>query len=297
MTNGTLMWTFGNGDTPGNSTNMGYNGPWGLYPVHIAKFAAGVVYVYSGEHSPTNPLYSGELTRALNATTGELIWSLLDWSGCGLGNSMQSFPIADGYGAFYNCYDAQVYVVGKGPTKLTVSAPNTASSVDTPIIIRGTVTDIAAGTRQNEQAAKFPNGVPAVSDESMSDFMAYVYEDQPRPSNIVGVPVSIDVVDSNGNYRNIGSATSDASGLFSFTWMPDITGDYTIYASFAGSAAYYGSSAETSYHAVESSPTPAPTAQPVQSVADLYFVPAIAGLLVAIIAVGLVTVLVLRKRP
>ena len=203
MTDGKLLWSYGNGDTPDNSTNMGLNGPWGLYPQHIAVFAAGVVYTFSGEHSPTNPLYSGELTRALNATTGELLWSLLDWSGCGLGNSMQSFPVADGYAAMYNCYDGQIYVVGRGPSRVTVDAPNTAVSVGVPVVVRGMVTDISAGTLQDQPSKNFPNGVPVVSDESMSDFMATVYEDQPMPSNVVGVPIVIDVLDSNGNYRNI----------------------------------------------------------------------------------------------
>jgi len=297
MLNGTLLWTYGNGGV-GNSTNMAENGPWGLQPLHIAVFAAGVVYTFAGEHSPTNPLYSGELTRALNATTGEEIWTLPDWSGCGLGNSMQSFPVADGYGVMYNCYDGQIYVVGKGPSQLTVTAPNTATSVGTPITIRGTVIDISAGTQQNQPAANFPNGVPVVSDANMSAFMAAVYEDQVMPSNVIGVPVSIDVRDSNGNYRQIGTATSDASGMFSLTWMPDIPGDFTVFATFAGSNAYFGSSAETSLTATSAPATPAPTAAPIQSAADMYFVPAIAGLFVLIIVVAVVlALLMLRKRP
>ena len=298
MLDGSLQWTFGNGDAPGNSTNMANNGPWGLYPLHVAAFADGIVYTFSGEHSPTNPLYSGELTRALNATTGELLWTLLDWSGCGLGNSMQSFPVADGYGAMYNCYDGQIYVVGKGPSQLTVTAPNTATTVGTPLVIRGTITDISAGTKQNEQASRFPNGVPVVSDANMGDFMAYVYEDQLKPSDVIGVPVSIAVRDSNGNFRNVGTTTSDASGMFSLTWMPDISGDFVVFASFAGSKAYFGSSAETSFTAISEHATPAPTATPVQSSADMYFVPAVVGIIVAmIIGFALLALLLLKKRP
>jgi hypothetical protein len=296
MLNGSLLWTYGNGGV-GNSTNMGKNGPWGLQPLHVAVFAAGVVYTFSGEHSPTNPLYNGELTRAINATTGEEIWTLLDWSGCGLGNSMQSFPIADGYGVMYNCYDSQLYCVGKGPSQVTVTAPNVAASVDTPVVIRGTVTDISAGVKQNEQATRFPNGVPCVSDESMSAWMPYVYENQVMPINVTGVPVSIYVLDSNNNYRQIGTATSDASGMFTYTWTPDIPGDFTIIATFAGSQGYYGSSAETSFHAMaEPEATPAPTPMP-QSAADVYFVPAVIGIIVAIVVVGAVLFLMLRKRP
>jgi predicted lipid-binding transport protein (Tim44 family) len=70
-----------------------------------------------------------------------------------------------------------------------------------------------------------------------------------------------------------------------------------VVASFAGTESYYPSSAETSFTATEPAPTatPAPTAAPTMS--DQYFAPAIAGLFVAIIVVGLLIILVLRKRP
>lgn len=298
MLDGSLIWEYGNGNTAGNSTNMEDNGPWGLYPTHISTFAAGVLYTFSGEHSPTNPLYNGELTRALNATTGEELWTLLDWSGCGLGNSMQSFPIADGYGTFYNCYDSQIYTVGRGPSQTSVSAPNLAATVGVPVTIRGTVLDISAGTNQNEQAARYPNGVPAVSDESMSAFMAAVYEDQVMPSDLVGVPVTVYVQDANGNYRQIGQTTTDASGMYSVSWAPDISGEYMVYATFQGTKGYFGSSAETSFYAMDAA-TPAPTPVAVANyatTADLmvYIVGAAIAIIIAIVVVGL---LILRRRP
>jgi hypothetical protein len=294
MLNGTLLWTYGNGGE-GNSTNMEDNGPWGLYPTHATVFVAGVLYTFSGEHSPSNPLYNGELTRALNATTGEEIWTLLAWSGCGLGNSMQSFPVADGYGVMYNCYDGQIYTVGKGPSQLTVTAPNTATTVGTPVVIRGTVMDISAGTKQSEQAARFPNGVPAVSDAIMSAFMAAVYEDQAMPINVIGVPVTISVLDSNDNFREIGTATSDASGMFSLTWTPDIVGDFTVYATFAGSNAYFGSSAETSFYASAAPPATPPPQYPVPIDYTMSIIGAAIAVIIAVVIVGLV--LLLRKRP
>jgi hypothetical protein len=128
--------------------------------------------------------------------------------------------------------------------------------------------------------------------------MAYVYMQKPRPTNATGVPVSIDVIDSNGNYRNIGTTTSDASGMFTLTWMPDIPGNYTVIATFAGSDSYWGSSSETSFvttaaPAATAAPTPTPT-----SVADMYFVPAVAAIIIVIIIVGAVlALLMLRKRP
>jgi hypothetical protein len=79
---------------------------------------------------------------------------------------------------------------------------------------------------------------------------------QPFPANATGVPVEIDVLDSNGNYRNIGIATSDLSGKFSFTWTPDIQGDFTVIASFHGSIVLSCSEAFTAS-------APAPTAAPI----------------------------------
>src|SRR5512147_2805688 len=111
------------------------------------------------------------------------------------------------------------------------------------VVIRGTITDIAAGTKQNEQAARFPNGVPAVSDDSMSAWMEYVYMQKPKPTNTTGVPITLDVVDDNGNYRNIGSTVSDDRGFFTFTWQPDIPSSYKLIASFTGSESYWPSSA------------------------------------------------------
>ncbi len=117
-----------------------------------------------------------------------------------------------------------------------------------------------------------------------------------RPSNTTGVPITLSVVDANGNFREIGTTTSN-DGFFSLNWKPDIAGAYTVYASFTGSESYYPTHAVTAFAVDPAHPTEAPTATPNNdSAADLYFVPAIAGLFVAIIVVGLLTILVLRKR-
>jgi hypothetical protein len=132
----------------------------------------------------------------------------------------------------------------------------------------------------------------------MSDWMQYVYMQGERPTNAIGVTVTLDVLDANGNYRNIGETTSDANGFFSFEWQPDIPGKYTVYATFQGSESYWPSHAETAFTVSEPAPTQAPTPSPAQSVADMYFVPAIAGIIVAIVIVGaILALLLLRKRP
>ena len=289
---GEQLWSYGNGG-PGNSTNSGFAVP-GNYPTSINAIANGVLYTVTTEHTIQTPIYKGALCRAINATTGEEIWTLS--SNVAEFNNM-NYAIADGFAAWFNSYDNQIYSVGRGPSETTISASPKVTTLGNSVLIEGTVIDTAAGTKQNEQSARFPNGVPAVSDESMSDWMRYVYMQGPRPATATGVPVTISVVDSNGNYREIGSTTSDADGFFSFNWIPDIEGKYTVYASFSGSEAYWPSHAVTAFSVDPAAPTPAPTDAPAESVADMYFVPAIAGIFVLLIIVlVLVVFMMLRKR-
>jgi hypothetical protein len=128
--------------------------------------------------------------------------------------------------------------------------------------------------------------------------MLYVYKQHPVPANASGVEVVLSVLDSNNNFREIGRATSDLDGYYSFKWTPDIPGMFTVYASFPGSNAYYGSYAKTSFavdQAPAASPTPTPT--PV-SMAEQYFLPMSIGMIIAIIVViALLAVMLLRKRP
>lgn len=294
-TTGNVVWSYGGGGE-GNSTNSGTETSWGHYPTFIGSICDDKVYVYSNEHSPNTPLYRDEKIRCLNATTGEELWIMDSWASVG-GFADFGFPTADGQIAYLNAYDMKVYSIGKGPSGITVTAPDVATTTGTPIVIRGNVYDISAGTAQNEQAARFPSGVPAVSDESQSTWMEYVYMQKPKPTDVTGVTVNLNVIDSNGNYRTIGTATSDSSGMFTYAWAPDIEGSYTLIATFAGSNSYYGSSAETSFYAIApaATATPQPTAAP--STADLYFLPAIIGLFVAMIIGFLLVILLLRKRP
>jgi outer membrane protein assembly factor BamB len=295
MTNGTLLWTYGKGGL-GNSTSSGDETPWGNYPTHAAAFADGIIYTMSGEHSPNTPLYKGYRARALDAFTGQELWTLQDWGASGLGTSLAPVAIADGYMAFANAYDGRVYTVGKGPSQMTVTAPDTASPLGASITIKGTINDISAGTKQDEQAARFPNGVAVVSDASQSAWMEYVYMQQPRPTT-TGVTVTLSVVDANGNYRDIGTTTSN-NGFFTYNWKPDITGTYTVYASFAGSESYYPSNAVTSFSVDPAATTPAPTnTQPqfdsiTQSLQNTIIIAAVA----IIIAIAIVGILTLRKR-
>jgi hypothetical protein len=197
-----------------------------------------------------------------------------------------------------NAYDNQIYAYGKGPTATTVTVPNIGVTTATPITISGTVLDISAGTKQQAPAMNFPYGVPAVSDASQTDWMKYIYMQQPCPNNVTGVPVSISVLDSNGNYREIGSTTSDGSGTYSFVWTPDIEGSFSVIANFAGSESYYPSNAEAHFFA-SASATVAPTpATQTSSTADTYFVPAVAAIIIVLIIIlVMLGMLLFRKRP
>jgi outer membrane protein assembly factor BamB len=289
---GQVEWTYGNGGE-GNCTDSGLEVP-GPYPTFINAIGNGVVYLVTSEHTIETPLFKGALSRAINATTGQEIWTLNGYVGEFGGNS---YAIADGYATWFNGLDNQIYSVGRGPSALTVSAPQTAVAQGSSLMISGTVMDVSAGTQQNEQAARFTNGVPVSSDRSMKDWMGYVYQQKPQPTNFTGVDVTVSVIDANGNYRVIGTATTDIYGKYNLAWTPDITGKFAVYATFAGSQGYWPSSSSTAFtvDAAPATATPQPTQAP--TAADLYFIPAIAGLFVAIVVVIALIVLVLRKHP
>lgn len=289
---GELLWTYGNGG-PGNSTSSGLETPYGNYPEFVESVADGKIYLVGNEHSPNSPMYKGSQLRAINATTGQEIWKVIGW-----GNMMSGTcgPVADGFLTVYNPYDGQVYSYGKGPSDLTVSVTNDVISSGSSVMIKGTVTDIAAGTKQNEQASRFPHGVPAVSDDSMSAWMEYVYMQKPRPADVTGVTIDLSIVDSNGNYREIGTTTS-IDGFFSFNWKPDIEGQYTVYANFAGSESYWPSHAITSFAVDPAAPTPTPQPQITLPPTEMYITIAAAAIITAIAIVGAVLAILVRKRP
>jgi hypothetical protein len=264
----------------------------------IQAIANGVVYTATDEHTTPNPMYKGATARALNATTGEEIWKLSEFPSEWGFSTPNQWATADGFSVFMNGLDNNVYSIGRGPSAMTVDAPAYATKLGDSIIIRGTVTDISAGTQQSEQAARFPNGVPAVSDENMGEWMGYVYQQKPRPTDTIGVPVTISVVDANGNYREIGAVTSNSDGFFTYNWKPDIEGQYTVYASFAGSESYWPSNAVTSFAVDSASATPTPQATQPTSMADQYFLPMSIVIIVAIaIVAALVVYSITRKHP
>jgi outer membrane protein assembly factor BamB len=288
-TTGKLLWTY-NATDPYTEFLWGNN--WNLDPLFVSGEK---LYFFHSEHSPINPLFRGAPAICLNATTGDEIWRVnglfrkTDWGGGPI--------MGDSIIAMYNSYDQGVYAIGKGPSAITVEAPNVAVEAGAPFVITGTVTDVSPGTQDDTMALRFPYGVPAVSDASMGEWMKHVYAQFPLPANITGVAVSIDAIDPNSNFVHLGDATSDFMGKFGCTLSTTIPGDYKVIATFAGSKSFYGSSAETFMTVTEQ--TVAPTMPPQLNVND-FIQPIVMYVVVAavaiIIAIAIVGVLLLRKK-
>ena len=246
-----------------NTTSLiggsGIETPYGTWPLWVFSsqaYTPEVAYLAIG-HEYNPPLFHGGQLLAINMTDGSLAWGEL-------GAYIRSVAIANGVLLSLNAYDNQIYAFGKGPTKITVNAPDLGVTTGTPIRITGSITDVSAGVAQSEVAKNFPNGVPCISDASQSKFMEHVYQDQPMPTDVTGVPITLSVLDQNGNYRAIGTTVSTPSGTFGYTWTPDISGDYTLYASFDGSNSYWPTSASTSFYAATPAATATPTQAPIQ---------------------------------
>ncbi len=296
-TTGKLEWTFGNGPFGSdNSTKAGLNVFYGDYPTFINAVGGGVIYLVSTEHTITDPIYKGAMARAINETTGQQIWKVSDYTG---EFSAMSYAMADGFSIFPNGYDNQIYCIGRGPSVTTVTAPNAGLASGQSAVISGTVMDVSAGTTQTQVAADFAKGVPVSSEASMSDWMGYVYQQQPMPTNFTGVPVTLSVLDSNGNFRSIGTVNTDQTGTYSLSWKPDIAGNFTVYATFAGSSGYWPSSAETHLFVENAQPTSAPTSSPVSLAPTQSYITYIGvAIIVVIVIIGAVlAMLITRKHP
>ena len=246
--------------------------------------ADGKVYNYNAEHSPTMPITRGWRLHCINATTGSGIWNITGFS------ASRNFQgaTADGYLAFDNFYDGYLYVFGKGKSATTVSAPQTEITTGTKAIISGTVLD------QSPAQA----GTPCVSKESMTAWMEYLHMQTQIPMDVVGVPVSIDAVDPNGNSIHIATVTTDMSGTFGYAWTPEIAGEYKITATFAGDDSYGSSWAQT-YATVAEAPqaSPTPSAISFDAINNTVTTTIVGGVVAIIIAIALVGLLILKKRP
>jgi outer membrane protein assembly factor BamB len=307
-----MNWTFAAYTPYSFETPYEANGN-GIYSFHAAGVVAdGMVYTFNTEHTPSEPLTRGWKLWCLNATTGQVIWNITNGEGVP-GSRYFMGAISDGYLAFMDEYDLELYVYGMGLSATTVTAPDIAVPLGTPMDIRGTVMDMSPGnlgTTTNPTAPASsttkPGTVPCVSDASMETEMEYLYMQLPINGisgnvTMTGVPVTLSAAGSDGTVYKIGTVTTDAyQGTFSCAWTPPKPDTYTITATFAGDDSYGSSSAATSaivINTTTSTPVPTATATPlaVVTTSDMmtYMV---TGVIAIIIAIAIVGVLLLRKR-
>ena len=244
-TTGAIMWTW-------NTGSAGYETPYNIWPLwFINSIADGKVYVLGG-HQYSPPLFHGACLYCLNATTGEELWNILDFSD----SNNPSTAMADGTLIVPNAYDNQIYAFAQGQSATTIAATPETSTLKTQVLIKGSVTDQSPGqTSLGIPAA----GTPAIADQYMTQWMEYLYEQQPKPTNATGVQITLTTLDSNNNIQTIGTTTSDITGHYTFAWTPPISGVYKITATFSGSNSYFSSTAETSIAVSEAAATVAPT--------------------------------------
>jgi len=280
-TTGHIVWKF---EAPANAYETPYtdsNGTTVYSWYSSGEVADGKLYSYNSEHTPSEPLTRGWGLYCIDAKTGQGIWNIT--------GSMAPGAVADGYLTASNTYDGYTYAFGIGQSATTVQAPQTQITTGTKSVITGTVLD---------QSVAQPD-TPAVSDASQGAWMAYLHMQTTTPTNIQGVPVSIDAIDPNGNPVHIGDTTSDMSGTFSYTWTPTIVGNYQITATFAGSNSYGSSYGETHAVVVNAQTTSTPTSTNIsigQTTTDTLAMYIIGGVIAIIIAIALVGIFLFRKK-
>jgi outer membrane protein assembly factor BamB len=244
---GDLVWRWG-------PVNAGAETPYGVYPLYGGlAIADGIIWVFNGEHSADKPLYRGERMYGINATTGETVWCISGW--------YQQPVFANNLILAPNGYDGQIYCFGKGPTLTTVSASPKVATNGATVVIEGRVLDVSPGAKNIGVAWNFPDGLPAVADESMGAWMEHVYMQKPRPTDVKGVWVSFDAIAPNGTWIHIGGTHTDSYGMYSIPWTPPTEGLWTLVATFPGSESYYASYAQTSIAVTAAPPQSATQAQ------------------------------------
>jgi len=271
---GEILWNW-------SAPSVGYlETPYQHTPLSMGVIADGKLYLYSSEHSPNTPLRRDCKIYCVDANTGEMHWALTFYP--------SGMALADGRIVALDYFDNQIYCIGKGPSALTVEAPMSGVTVGSSVMIKGTVTDQSPGAPDT----------PAISDESMDDWMEYLYHERPIPTDAEGVEVVLETLDPNGNTHEIGRTNTDISGGFGLSFTPQIAGDYKITATFEGSESY-ASSMDITYLVVTEAPSPAQPIEPEEPTAEAPFITteiAIIAAVVIAVVIGIVAYWALRKR-
>jgi hypothetical protein len=301
-TTGTLLYQYGLAGLTlnANVTTAGQYTLYNGYPSAIlgATTENNMVYTFVNEHSPNVPELKNSYMRCFDIANMNEVWIESQYGGVWTTGQGQEI-LGNGYNTELNSHNMEIMCEGVGPSATTVMATN-STVVGNKMMIEGTVMDVSPGTVQNDLAGRFPNGVPAVQDgNNMTAWMEYLYmHHEPRP-DVLGVPVTLTVVDASGTTTDIGTATTDSTGYFSFLYTPSTAGTYTIIAAFQGSTAYAPSYSQSTYTVAPPSATasPTPTPSPAGVSTDTYVLGSTAAIIVVIAIVTAVIALMLRKKP
>jgi len=237
-----------------------------------------------------DPIPRFAMLVCIDATNGDILYTL--------NGGIAPHAAVNGYLLGSGVFDGNMYCLGKGPTSTSVTIQNDVIANGETVLIKGSVLDMSPATQEYGSQVRFPNGVPAVADADMSEWMDYLYmqnatllNSPPAPN---GVSVMLTAVGSNGDVIDIGTVTSNSGGMFKKTWTPSSEGEYTVYATFEGSESYFSSYAETGLsvgpatHATTNGGT---EAEPVDTTMTIIGV----GVVLAII-IAIVGVLLYRKK-
>ena len=275
-----------------SAPSEGLGETWYPYtPIDVGVVCDGKVYLYTSEHSPSQPLRRDGNVWCVDLETGKLVWKMSSWA--------SGMAIADGRLTLRNNYDNQIYCYGKGPSAITVSAPQIIPALGSSIMVTGTVTDQSPSGRHNVAGSlDFAlKGTPAISDADQEAWMEHLFQGNTLPPNAKGVPVSLDTVDPNGNLVHIGDTTSDMNGNYGFAYTPEVPGTYQIIATFKGSNAYGPSTATTYLSVTEASPTPSMQPAVALPPTEMYILGIGVAIIIAVAIVGAVLALMIKKRP
>jgi hypothetical protein len=201
--------------------------------------------------------------------------------------------VADGYATLESNREGYMFVIGKGKSATTVTAPDVIMPKGNGIVIKGTVLDMSPAQ---------PN-TPCVSKESMSTQMEYLHKQMPidglwHNETITGVPVTLTAIDDNGTVFDLGTAiTNGYYGTFSKEWTPPAEGKYQIVAYFIGDGSYSSSGAATAISvgsAAEKITIPEQITPPDYTMTIVGV--GIAVIAAVIITVAITTILLYRKK-
>jgi outer membrane protein assembly factor BamB len=274
LKNGSLLWN--------KAFPVSYAASVVNYPTHIGVVCDGKIYLGTYNPDGDQSLLSGAMVYCLNATTGAEIWSMPSFGGPG------GFAVADGYMVYLNYYDLNVYSVGKGPSQTTVTASPDFALSGASVTVKGTCTDVSPGSSIK--------GSAAISDKDMGAWMAYKFMNQAKP-DVVGVDVTLNVLDPNGNQYDIGTATVDMDGEFNFEWTPPVPGQYSVTATFAGTESYWPSFAHSTFYVSdETLATAVPTQEPTSSMSQTYMLYSTGAIVATLAIIAILIGLAFRKR-